>query len=526
MFLRQYLWIAVLAAAAPASPAAVPAEAAAPRFDVWEFRVTGNTVLPGIAIEKVVYPLLGPGKTIEDVNAARAAVEQAYRDAGFATVFVDVPEQDVDRGIVRLTVTEGRVGRVRVTGSRYFANGWIREQVPAVAPGTIPRIEAFQSQLKALNLRSPDRQLTPVLRPGAAPGTVDIELKVRDEFPLNGSLEVNNRNSASTTDTRLEAAVRYDNLWQRDHSFGLQYQVAPEDPDETRVIAGSYVLRPRASGAAFAFYGLSSDSDIAVVGGEISSIGKGRVYGARAIVPLAGDSIYHSLALGVDYKDFDETIGFNAEGEDDIVTPISYLNWSLGWNGSVPGDDRTQSFDVTANLGLRGVGNEAGEFADKRFKGRPNYVYLEAGYEVLQALPWWGTTLALELRGQVAWQPLISNEQFAAGGRDSVRGYYEGEALGDYGVQVSAEWRSPNIGPRLWKALTNLYGYGFLDGARLMLHDPLPSQADYTLLSAGAGLQLAADPLTAALDLAIPLHDGASTEKGDERLLFSVRYGF
>ena len=49
---------------------------------------------------------------------------------------------------------------------------------------------------------------------------------------------------------------------------------------------------PKASDRAFAFYGLSSDSDIATVGGDDAVIGKGQVYGARAILPLpAGELI-------------------------------------------------------------------------------------------------------------------------------------------------------------------------------------------------------------------------------------------
>jgi hypothetical protein len=40
------------------------------------------------------------------------------------------------------------------------------------------------------------------------------------------------------------------------------------------------------------------------------------------------------------------------------------------------------------------------------------------------------------------------------------------------------------------------------------------------------GLQLLVDPMTAALDLAVPFKDGPTTEKGDERLLFSLSYGF
>ena len=121
-------------------------------------------------MERTVYPLLGPGKTVADVEQARVALEQAYRTAGYPTVFVNLPEQDVGSGVVLLTVTEGRVGRLSVTGSRYFSNGWIRDQVPAAAPGRVPRLSEFQRQLTLVNARSPDRTLTPVLRPGQRNG--------------------------------------------------------------------------------------------------------------------------------------------------------------------------------------------------------------------------------------------------------------------------------------------------------------------------------------------------------------------
>ncbi len=47
----------------------------------------------------------------------------------------------------------------------------------------------------------PDRRVTPALRAGVAPGTVDVDLNVEDKSPLHASLEVNNRQSPSTTPT-------------------------------------------------------------------------------------------------------------------------------------------------------------------------------------------------------------------------------------------------------------------------------------------------------------------------------------
>src|SRR5262249_54559533 len=52
-------------------------------------------------------------------------------------------------------------------------------------------------------------------------------------------------------------------------------------------------------------------------------------------------------------------------------------------------------------------------------------------------------TLSLHADGQVASQPLISNEQYGAGGVNSVRGYHEGEVFGDDGWRVTIEQKTP-----------------------------------------------------------------------------------
>jgi hemolysin activation/secretion protein len=66
----------------PPSANAKPAAAEA-HFDVHEYRVLGNTVLPIRDIETVLYPLLGDHKTLADVEVARAALEKTYHERGF-----------------------------------------------------------------------------------------------------------------------------------------------------------------------------------------------------------------------------------------------------------------------------------------------------------------------------------------------------------------------------------------------------------------------------------------------------------
>ena len=130
LWVALFLWCAV--AHAQQGSAVAQAEQG-PMFDILEFQIQGNTVLAVAAIENAVIPFLGPKRRMESVESARAALEKAYQDSGYLTVFVDVPEQKVEAGVVVLKVTEGRVARLKVSGSRYFSQGYIRERVTELA---------------------------------------------------------------------------------------------------------------------------------------------------------------------------------------------------------------------------------------------------------------------------------------------------------------------------------------------------------------------------------------------------------
>ena len=79
-------------AAQVAAPVTAPAGTDETRFDVLEYVIDGNTVLSVERVEQAVTPFLGPGLSMARVEAARAALEKAYQDAGYLSVFVDVPE--------------------------------------------------------------------------------------------------------------------------------------------------------------------------------------------------------------------------------------------------------------------------------------------------------------------------------------------------------------------------------------------------------------------------------------------------
>jgi hemolysin activation/secretion protein len=433
-------------AVAPAASASAPAEAdpeADARFDILEYVIEGNTVLPVAEIERAVTPFLGERKLIADVEAARKALEAVYQELGYQTVLVDVPEQRVTGGVIRLRVLEGRVERLRITGNRYFTQGEIRTRVPDLAAGTVPDLNAVQAQLGTLN-RGADRQVTPVLRPGLAPGGVEVELIVKDQLPLHGDLELNNRSSAFTSATRLAGGLRWDNLWQRQHSAGVSVQLSPQQTDEVRVLVGNYLWRMPDRPDVVALYAVRSNSRVALVGSS-TIIGKASIAGARWVKPLpsgvASAGLFQSLTFGADYKNFAQTdiaVGFENEP---VQGSIAYVPLSLAYSATLAEAGRSTQYTVTAAAAPAGVlGNNDSEFQGRRVLARAGWTTFKLDATHERALtPRVGLWARLE--GQWTADPLISNEQYAIGGAESVRGYRESELAGDRGGRTSVELR-------------------------------------------------------------------------------------
>ncbi|MDD2801333.1 MAG: ShlB/FhaC/HecB family hemolysin secretion/activation protein [Methylococcales bacterium] len=496
-------------------------------FDLLELRVKGNNLIDKKQLERTIYPFLGLKKSVDNVEAARASLEELYKTQGYQTVSVDIPEQDVKNGIVYLQVVEGKISRLRVKDARYFSLGKIKAGVPELAEGNVPNFPKMQKQLAELGIESPDRQIQPVLRAGETPGTLEVDLKVKDELPLHGRVELNGRNTSTTSRLRLVSSLRYENLWQAMHSASLMYQVSPENSAEVDVWAGTYALPLFSSDARLAFYGVSSSSSAQIASaGALSVIGIGNIYGARLVKPLTPiNDYFHSATLGVDYKDFQEDV--NLIGADNIKTPISYLPFMAQYSGSFRSKESETTFDVGAHFSVRGLGNDQKQFEDKRYLAKANYVYLTGDLRFQHELPF-GMEAVSRVAGQVSDTPLISNEQFSMGGAESVRGYFETQSLADDALFGSLELHSPHLGAADWEYLNNLKLLTFVDVAKGWVKNPLPgnSSGDF-ISSAGIGMNFQMwKHLSGVLNVGFPFNALGPVKSGDPRLHFNIATDF
>jgi hemolysin activation/secretion protein len=539
-----------------------------PHFDIDDFAVQGSALLSQLELEEAIYPFLGPNKTADDVEKARAALEKAYHDKGYQTVSVSVPPQNVQSKVVTLRVAELKVGRLQVKNSHFFDINKIKQKTPSLEEGTVPNFTDVTKDIVSLN-QWPDRKVTPTLRAGVTPGTVDVDLNVDDTFPLHGNVEINDRQSPNTTPYRFSATAHYDDLWQLGHSASFTYQVAPERPSDAIVYSASYLARlPNVDWLSFLFYGVDSQSNVAAVGG-LNVIGPGQIIGGRMVFTLpSAENFFHTLSVGLDYKSFGETVNFSAAGSSGssssggttsaFSAPVTYYPVVASYTAQYHADKLNAQLIASLTEDLRPMGSDPTAFDNRRTDASPNFTHVNLDMSATQELPT-GAQLYGRVQGQAASGPLVSSEQVGIGGFDTVRGYLESETLGDNGAAGTFEIRSPNIADWLKSAATPAAAtpaatpsgaaasgaaaqdqpaqssaalplfnewrlFGFVDaGVATVLEPNAEQQAQFELWSYGAGTTFKmVNHINGAIDVARPMTTETFTQAHSTRVDFRI----
>jgi hemolysin activation/secretion protein len=540
--MRSVLFLAAAMLISASARSGQPPPSLPSQFMISEYRVHGAHALTPLEVETAVYPFLGPLRSQEDIQAACAALEKAYHEKGLGAATVQYSPRVEKGGVVELQVSEGTVERLRVRGAKYFSPNAIREAAPSLSEGNVINFDAVGRDIVSLN-QVQDRSVTPVLQPGTAPGTYDIDLNVKDSSPTHASVELNDYRSPNTTPLRLTASASDDNLWQAANGVGVSVELAPVRPKDAEVFTGYYLARfPGVDGFSAMLQGTKQDSNISTLGGSTVA-GPGQTLELRLNWTLPNgkdwstgkdwENFSHSLYVAFDYKHYQQTIstsGAPASTAGTIVTPITYYPVTLGYSAFLKGltdKESATNANVGVTMNFRGMGSGPAVFDLNRFGADGGFIYLRGTLDHTANLPG-GLQVYGRLQGQVANQPLVSSEEFSGGGEQTVRGYLESEEVGDDGVFGTIELRSPPLAGLLGKNMHDWRIYLFGDTGQLTLIDPLPEQkARFDLTSVGIGSRLLlGSHLGGAFDAGYPLTSQTYTQAHDMRMTFRVDADF
>jgi hemolysin activation/secretion protein len=482
----RYAAATILAASVGAAWAQEP-DSGVIRFEIARFAVSGNTLLPQARVDAIVQPFAGPSRDFGDVQRALEALEQAYHELGYNLVQVELPEQELNKGVVRLKVVQTRIGKVKVEGNQYFGINNIAASVPQLVPGQTPNIRKVSSGVRLAN-ENPAKKITLQLASGEGEEEVDAVLKVADESPWKWAANFDNTGTGETGRTHAGVSMQHANVGGRDHVLSLQYTTTVEKPSQVGVYGMGYHIPLYSLGDSLDFFGSYSNVDSGTVAAGIFDLqvsGKGTVLGSRYNHNLGRVGQFDpKLVYGIDYKAFKNTVNLNGLnlGNDVTVHPLS-----VAFNGAWMLD--AGEANVSATLVRNVAGGSKGGSADfnkVRIGAKANFTALRlaASYNTVLAGDWQVRAIAT---GQLSADSLIPGEQFGAGGAGSVRGFAEREIANDNGVQANLELYTPNLCPAVKGWVLQCRAVAFLDAARATRNHALPGELDKIGI-AGTGL--------------------------------------
>ena len=523
-------------------------------FAITTYVVDGNTILAQSTIDDLLAKYKGSGLQVSDIEKARVELEKAYHEAGYPTVLVNLPEQTIEDGIVKLQVIESRLLKITVTGNEHYSWLNIRGKLPSIKPGALIYEPTFTKELGALNA-NPDLKVAPVLSPGSETGFVDLQLKVKDRLPVHGKLTADNRGPITTPQNRLLAEIQHTNLFGGDEILTVNTVQTPTDWGAVQNYGASFVYPLKWPDHLLALYGSKSQSKsvlagaaISVGGGtDVAIAGNAVVAGFRYIFPfLSGGENTHQLSIGVDYKNLEQT---NATFEDGgtavVLSPVQYTPASVGYTGFYPDKLGLTKLAFSAKGYVAGLipGGAKEDFArdpddvnhpGQRQGSTGTFAVLQGGLDRVQPLPA-DFSLALHVDGQWGSQPLIPAEEYFAGGFDTVRGYKQFEAIGDNAIRGRAELTTPELITipidRIWQRrrsadyLIRVRFAAFYDAAQLWVQQaPSGQTSQFRLEGVGGGIRvrLPKDIGQLVLDQGVALRDTLATKRGDTFVHFSV----
>lgn len=516
------------------------AQAQAERFAIDRFKVEGNTLVEAAEIEAVLMPFTGKDREFSDVQRAMEALRARYRSAGFSAVWVVAPEQDLDRGVVRLQVIEARIGKVLIEGNRYFDEANIRASLPALIDDAPPRAGDISANLQLAN-ENPARQLDVVLRPGETPGVVDATVDVIDVAPFKAFATFDNTGNAATGEFRLGVGLQHANLFNRDHVGTFNYVTSPGKGSQVSIYSGSYRLPLYSLGDSMDFIMAYSDvtsGTTPTVAGPLAFSGKGTVYGLRYNQLLARRGEYsHRLVYGLDYRAYQNQCAlgdFGAAGCGPAAADITVRPVSLAYAGNWSRPARISDFFVALSRNLPGANHgQESDFNAVRpsptgAAGAPSrYTIARFGASMVHAFESnWQVRGAFA--GQYTRDALVSGEQFGIAGATAVRGFHEREIARDTGYFANLELYSPNLSGQSVAGEGSLRALVFYDIGRAA-NKPLAGETrqQVSIASIGAGLRWNIQRnFNVRFDLARVMDGGGSKNAGDFRGHVSVYLGF
>jgi len=488
---------------------------------VKSFEIIGNRVIPEGEIERLLEPyLLRPVSFIELLEVQQA-ITQLFVERGYLTSGAYIPPQKIQDRTVRVEIIEGSLEGIKIYGLKNLRAGYVRGRIEAATQPPLNRQKLLDA-LQLLQLNPLIANISAELSQGINPGQSLLEIEVEEANSFGTELSFNNYQSVSVGSQGRILAVADDNLFGFGDRLTATYINTPSS-DSLGDLSYSIPLSAKNNQLQLAYnYSNSTIVSEPFQDLELSSISS--YVQATYRQPLL-KTPQQEITLGFALSHQDTQLflmgqGFPtlARGTDiEGVTKISALRFIQEYSDRSSNHVFALNSQFSVGVNLFDATINSDDIPDSQF-----LIWRGQGQYIRQLTA--STNLFLRGNIQVADRPLVSLEQFRAGGITSVRGYRRDRTLGDNGLFFSTELRNT-----IWSSSQGNLSLSlnpFVDFSHVWNNDDVSPEVD-TLTSVGLGVQLLlGDTLTANFDWGIPLIEDTGFQEDslqDSGLYFSIK---
>lgn len=469
------------------------------RFTLKALAIEGVTAFPPDALRALYAGLLDREVSVAEVFAVANAIELRYRQAGYVTSRVIVPQQTVDNGRFRIVVVEGFVSDVVYQGDIGPARAAVERLLTGlrgVKPIGLAEIERrllLANDLPGLTVRGTLEPSTSEL--GGSVLVVRSERRATD-----GHATLDNRASPYLGSGQLQVSQAWNAVGERADRFSLSARTSLPTGRSIGIGAG-YDALIGANGAMFNL-----------------ALSHGRSNPRRELEPLDVKSRVTS-ALGTvtlpAIRSRDENLRVFGQVEvrdvETDLTGVQFTRDNLRIARAGLSYDRSDAWDgITTVRGQLHQGLSSSRNRSplaSRANGRNDFTKLTLDITRLQQLTP-RLSAVVSATSQFSRSPLLASEELGLGGSSFGRAFDEGEMASDNGVAATLELRYV---PDVQALPMQLYGY--VDGGRVWAAKGgnVPSPARMT--SAGGGVRARlSEQFFATVEVAKPLNTVVRTE--------------
>lgn len=479
--------------------------------------------------------LIGTSQPISVVCEIRDRAATILRNAGYVAA-VEVPEQTIADGVVHFRVLMARLTRVRVRGdakgAEHILEAYLRH---LTGQRVFNRFDAERYLLLASDM--PGYTVRLILRPaGTAPGDVIGDVTV-ERTRVYADLNIQNGGSKALGPVGiLGRAQIYGLTGLADRTtIGL---FGSSDAKEQKTVQIGHDFQVGGQGLRLGGLFTYAWAKPSIPGADFDA--RTLFATVQADYPVLR-SIARTLrgSAGLDLVDQDvriDSIDLTRDRLRVAFAKISFEAISSDFShGRTPVEPKwryASIFELRKGLDILGATEKCGSTgADCLGAGKVPPSHLEgiSTAAVVRALlygeyrPVPKLTLAVGMRGQYAWRPLLSFEQFSVGNYTVGRGYDPGALLSDRGWGTQVEVRFGTIVPKT-VAKPAVEAYVFWDHAKVdSLERLLVVDQPAELNSVGGGARISFNRFALDTGIAVPLSRvGIPARKPDPRFLISL----